>query len=541
MDAIITDAVQPTWRLREARVAQTAGAMGTDELLSTQAIRLPVTTREGIAASFDGAITYVKGAGVLRMFEAQAGEARWQGFIRSYLTAHRWGNATADDFLGTMRATLGSPLAEGFASFLEQPGVPRVEGALECSGGRPTLVLSQRRSLPVGVAAPDPSAAWGVPVCVRYGDGATRHRACVQLERSATARTRLPLETAACPTWTLLNADGLGYYRSAVDARQARALLTPTSAAARQARPTSAERLMLVADVRGAAARGELDPETTLGLAPLVAADADDRVAALALALAQLRADELPEPLYQRARRFRVRTFGPLAHRLGWRRQRDDSDDRQALRKDLVGTVALAGDAALEAEGTALAKTWLADPARAGLADDLVEVALGVAASRGDEALFERYLQAARKAADRTARDRLLFALGHFRDPRTVARALAVMVETEFDSRETMWIILPLLRQRETRAQAWAWFQSHVDALLASRRSDEASWLLEAITSGFCDQAHRDEAAALFGARAERIDGARKAVDRGLEQADRCIARLARERPALERFLGTVR
>jgi hypothetical protein len=298
---------------------------------------------------------------------------------------------------------------------------------------------------------------------------------------------------------------------------------------------------MLAADVRGAASRGELDLEATLRVAPLVAADADDRVAALALPLVQLHEEELPEPLYQRARRFRVRTFGPVARRLGWRRGKEDGDDRQALRKRVVGSVAMDGDAALAAEGTALAKAWLADPARAGLADDLVEVALGVAASQGDEALLERYLEAARKADDRAARDRLLFSLGFFRAPGAVARALAVMVGTEFDSRETMWIVIPLLRQRETRAQAWTWFQAHVDALLASRRSDEAAWLLGAVAGGFCDQAHRDEAAALLGARAEHIDGARKTVARGLEEADRCIARLARERPALERFLGAVR
>lgn len=541
MDAVIVGQVHPEWRLPEERVVETGWAMTTDELLSTQPIRLPVETREAIAASFDGEVTYTKGAAVLRMFEAQVGPARWQGFIRSYLAAHRWGNATADDFLRAMGAELGEPLAAGFRSFLTQPGLPRVEGTLECGAGGRALVLSQRRSLPEGVAEPGEAAAWGLPVCVRYGDGATSHRACVQLPRSAGATTRLPLETARCPGWVLLNAGASGYHRSAVEPRMVRELLTPGSPAARQAGLTVAERLMLVADVRGAAARGELDAAAMLGLAPLVAADPDERVAEQAPALAAVRAEELGERWYQAAQRFRVRTFGPLARRLGWRRGPQDSDDRQALRQGMVAWVARAGDEALAAEGAKLGRAWLEDPATAGLADDLVDGALALAARRGDQALYERVLAAARAAPDRRARGRLLGALAHFTAPPLVERTLGLMTGTEFDSRETAWLVAVELRQRETRTQAWGWLQAHVDQVLAARRSDEASGLLESVASVFCDPAHRAEVAALLTPRAEKIDGAQRSVARGLEETDRCIARLARDRPAPERFLAAVR
>jgi aminopeptidase N len=519
----------------------TGQAMTTDELLSTQAIRLPVTTKEAIAASFDGEITYLKGAAVLRMFEASVGPAKWQAFLRGYLTAHRHGNATADDFLGAMRADLGADTADGFASFLGQSGLPRIEATLRADGARGFLVLSQRRSLPAGVEEPGAPRAWKVPVCVRYGDGKTSHRACALLERSTSATAEVPLETAHLPSWVLLNAGATGYYRSAVAPSIVRELFTPASPSARQARLTVAERLMLVADVRGAAQRGELDVEAMLRLAPLVAADADERVAGEALLLTAIRADALEDRWYEKTKRYNLQTFGPTARRLGWKRAGGDSDDRHSLRQQVVPMSALAGDAQLAREGAALARAWLTDPAKAGLSDDLVDDALAVAAKTGDAALFERVLTAARQAPARNARARLLAALGGFTEPGLVDRALALVAGTEFDLRETSRVVLRLLAHRETRAQTWRWLGPNLDGVLARMRSDEASSFLGAIAGRFCDEQRRGEVAALLVPRAETIDGARSAVARGLEETDRCIARLARDRPALERFLATVR
>ncbi len=57
-DLNITEAAEPSWRVRDDRVDLSASAMAADEALATQAIRQPVTTREAIAASFDNAITF---------------------------------------------------------------------------------------------------------------------------------------------------------------------------------------------------------------------------------------------------------------------------------------------------------------------------------------------------------------------------------------------------------------------------------------------------------------------------------------------------
>ena len=70
-------------------------------------------------------------------------------------------------------------------------------------------------------------------------------------------------------------------------------------------------------------------------------------------------------------------------------------------------------------------------------------------------------------------------------------------------------------------------------------RDDEASGFLGAIAGAFCDATGRAAAAELVRTRAPKYDGAQNAVAQALEGADRCIAEIARELPALQRFLRT--
>lgn len=529
MDLIITDAVEPSFRHRDARVRIATGAMSADETLSTRSVRQPVTTKEQILASFDGEITYGKGASVMGMFEAALGPDAWRDTIRAYLRAHEWKHATTDDLLGAVRARHGAPAEAAMRSFLEQPGVPRIAATLECKpGARPKLLLSQRRALPAGTTDPSPRR-WKVPVCVRAG-GARAGRTCTTLEGET---GELALD-GACPAWLILNADATGYYRSVVDPAAARALLTPTSAIARAARPTPAEKMMLVADLAAMVERDELPLDQLLELVPLVAADPDEKFALWSFTAAGFRGDALDDALHAKAKRFYLRTYGPAARRLGWSRGKDDSDERHDLRRAIVPMIA-DQDPALARQGSALAERWLGD--RKGLEPDLVSGALHTFASRGDRARFDRLLAASKAARDRAEQQRILSALGAFREPELARRALELVRGTELDLRDSLGVLYNVLFRRETRALGLEFVTANIDGLLARMTDDEASWFLGSLAGGFCTTAHRTLMEGLVVPRAARHSGAVAAVTRGLERSQQCIDHAARQLPALRRFL----
>lgn len=523
MDLIITDVAEPGWKVLDGRVARAAGAMSADETLSTKSIRQSVTTREQIETAFDGAITYLKGSTVTRMFEMYVGDAKWRDFMRGYMAKHAWGNATAEDLFAAARARLGEDVEAGLRSFIEQPGVPRISGEITCTVGVPKLVLKQQRSLPSGVT--DAVArSWTVPVCVRYGDAKSSQRVCTLL---SSTETTVPL--LGCPTWVVLNADANGYYRSVVDPKAATALLSTTS----PAKLSTAEKLMLVEDVRAAVERDELTIDKPLALAPLLVKDADPRVATAAFTASQVRSDSLDDALHAKFVRWYVATYKPVATRLGWKRARGDTDDRHELRQAALGVAY--HDRTLANQAAPLVRGWLVD--RKGLDDDMVGSALQAATRNGDVALFDQILAAARAPRDRTEKGRLLRALGGFAEPVLAQRALEIARGTEFDLRDSLGIVYGVLYKRETRQLGLAFVEASADQLLVRMRDDEASWFLGNLAETPCDQATYDRIAALVTPRSKKFGGAEAAVVRGLEQSRQCIANAKRQLPALTAFL----
>ncbi|HET9992693.1 MAG TPA: M1 family metallopeptidase, partial [Kofleriaceae bacterium] len=497
--------------------------MQADETLSAQPIRLPVTAPEGIQASFDGQLTYFKGATVLRQFEAFVGARAWRDFIHGYIAKHLHGNASGPELFAEVGQTFGAAVGQAFEQDFTRPGVALVDLKVECTA-KEIVPEPYVRSLPAGVAEDaDDHRTYAVPVCVRYGDASHSDRACVLGK---------PIDVAYCPTWFIANADAIGYYRSKYDPALATALLDPTSAIARQAKPTSAERRMIVADLAAMVRRDELPIERALSLVAKLIHDRDPKVAAGA-DFVPLHTGGLPDDLFAAVRRWSVATFGPLAHQLGWQRAKGDSDDVERLRVAVLDHVAF-HDPATRAQAEKLADKWLED--RTGLPDDLVDLALSAAAFKGTAARFDKILAAAKAAKGQKDRTRLLGALGGFTDPALAARARELVVGTDFDTRDAIVVLEIQLERRDTREGTWTWLQQHLDEVLARQRDDQNSWLLGQIAGTFCDAPHRAAVAAFLTPRADKIAGARALVTRGLEQVDHCIAEVAREMPALQHF-----
>ena len=108
------------------------------------------------------------------------------------------------------------------------------------------------------------------------------------------------------------------------------------------------------------------------------------------------------------------------------------------------------------------------------------------------------------------------------------------MLSSELDLRDSSSIGYGILAQRETRAAAITFLEVHLDDMLKRMRDDEASWLLEEISTTACDQATVDRLAALVLPRAKKIGGAEATVTRGFELSRQCIANTQRLLPALK-------
>lgn len=520
----ITEQLEPTWNTAAERAQSATSAMRADSLATARRIRQPIEAIDDIHNAFDG-ITYGKGAAVTRMFEMYVGEEKFRKGVQRYLREHEFGSATAKDFLAAISAEAGKDITPAFFSFLDQPGVPLVNVTLAC-GNAPKLTLSQSRYLPEGAEQSAGTSVWKIPVCARFGAGAKTETRCVNLDTSS---GELPLPY--CPDWVVANDGANGYYRVAYAPDLLQKLSKKTDIL------SAPERISLLGDVGALANAGKLDYPQVLEIAAKLA---DDKNAAVvestmapfwALAKGHLFSEE-QRPKFAG---FVRDVFGKRAQALGFRSQPKDDDPTRELRSQLISLVAEeGGDEKLVAEATKLARAWLTD--RKAIDPDVIQTVLSVAASRGDSALFDAFVAEAKRAPERIDRNRLLRALGGFRDPAIAEKAFALTLDPAFDTREAMQVLMAASWHPATKERAYAFLKKNFDDLAARLPSEypaRFSWFGAAL----CDDKRRDEVIAYFKDRSPKYAGGPRMLAQSLESMRICAALRRSQQPNVDAFL----
>jgi alanyl aminopeptidase len=506
----LSASLEPGFRAELRALEGVRAAMREDSLASSRRIAEPIADHRDVASAFDG-VTYQKGAAVLGMFEAWLGAERFREGLRAHVRRFARGNATSADLMRSLAAFASDAKAfeAAFWSFLDQPGVPLLELALTCEE-RPTLHVAQRRHLPFGSRAPA-AQAWGVPLCARLGkgDGSTKHCAL-----AAGAQTKLALP-AGCPDWVMPNADGAGYYRFALAARE-RAALDAASP-----RLSDLEQLAAADSFDAELGTGRLAPAEFLQALPRLAASRSWPAASVPvdswrwLREQLARAEERPV-LDALARRV----YGPRLAALGLDERAGEPDEAKLERQALADLLARAGDSELRAELAARARAGLAsgfDPAK--LAPDLRQSALWLFAQDGGDADFAALEAALAAAEDMQLRRELVRALASALEPGRARRARALALDPALRASEVGLFLGAHFDWPENRAEGRAWFRENDDALFAGLPALSAPYAAWAYAAGACSEAEAGEVQERFAARLGRLEGG----PRTLAQIDEAI------------------
>ncbi|HEY4118012.1 MAG TPA: M1 family aminopeptidase, partial [Byssovorax sp.] len=505
-----------------AELERTHAAMGVDALVAARSIRQPVRDTNDISNAFDS-ITYVKGATVLSMFENFLGAAAFQAGVHDYLTAHAFGNATADDLLAALSRSSKRDAATAMRTFLDQPGVPLIEASLVCGAGKPKLHLEQSRYLPLGSTG-SAASTWEVPVCARAPDGAKTITACTLL---TTRAGDLDLPVRGCPAWVHPNAEGLGYYRWTLAPKDAANL-----AKAGLASMTPRERSSFAQSVRAGFSRGTTPAADAMRALAELVRDPNPAVAFAARDLIQSTADWFApgSSTVGFARLFEGTLYRPLYAELGWQPKKGATEtaERQSLRSGVVRLMtSYARDRAAREEATRRGLAYVGFGGDGALHPGAVDAnlagpALATAMEDGDASLFDALLALLGRTSDEVVRVRVLAALGSARRPELAARARGLALDPSLRGNEWATPLEVQLAKPETRDAAWAFFKEHLEAILArpSRAAHVITW-----AGVFCDEAHRSELQALYEARLSRLEGAPRTLAETLESMRLCVAR----------------
>ncbi len=192
-----------------------------DQLPSTHPIAADIPDLQAVEVNFDG-ITYAKGASVLKQLVSYVGLEAFLAGLRSYFTAHAWGNATFSDLLGALEKSSGRDLSGWGAQWLKTTGLNLLRPSFEVDadgaftrfdvvqgGARPGAGELRTHRIAVGVYDDDSDDSSG-------GKIVRTHRVEVDVEGE---RTAVP-ELVGVPQGklVLVNDDDLTYCALRLDA-----------------------------------------------------------------------------------------------------------------------------------------------------------------------------------------------------------------------------------------------------------------------------------------------------------------------------------
>ena len=119
-----------------------------DQLPSTHPIAADMVDIEAVKVNFDG-ITYAKGASVLKQLVAWVGQDAFLAGLRTYFTAHEYGNTELTDLLTELESASGRDLSNFSSEWLETAGCNTLRPAFETGPDGAFTAFSVLQEAPV--------------------------------------------------------------------------------------------------------------------------------------------------------------------------------------------------------------------------------------------------------------------------------------------------------------------------------------------------------------------------------------------------------
>lgn len=450
----IVDDWRPEWRswMEFARDKQVP--LGVDALVSTRPISSKVRTAAEAEEMFD-ALTYEKGASVLRMLEQFLGEDVFRQGIREYIRVHQFGNAPASNLWAALEAASGRPVPAIARDWFTRPGFPLV--AVSADGPDLQKVqVEQRRFLADRDAREDSERPWTIPLTLAFedDDGIRRERVLMTGRRAA-----ISLPARGAVRWVYANAGEQGFYRTHYDHRLRGAL------AASLARLSPEERFGLLDNTWALTQKGTLPIDEFLDLIVRFRGD-DTRIVIEGLGgylgtLGDRLVTEPDRPLFAR---FVEDCYRPLVDSLGWDARPYEGDEPKLARAAVLWTLGgHAKPAPLIREMTARLERYWVDPAS--LDPTLATAAIRLCARVGGKDRYERYLERYHAAATPEDRERYLIALGDFAEPGLTPAILALILTEAIRGQDIWKPLRGLLSNPMTQGESWSFVKANWPAL----------------------------------------------------------------------------
>ncbi|KAM3257092.1 hypothetical protein ACQJBY_049440 [Aegilops geniculata] len=217
MSHLAVDSFFPQWNIWTQFLDSTTTALRLDSLEASHPIEVEIHHASEVDQIFD-AISYDKGASVIRMLQSYLGAERFQKAMASYMKKYAYSNAKTEDLWAVLEKETGEPVKDLMTTWTKQKGYPVINAKIKGND----IEIEQAQFLLDGSSG---SGMWIVPITSGCGAYDTEKKLLLKLKRDKLViGSQCGDRKKGGNFWTKLNINGTGFYRVKYDDELAAAL-----------------------------------------------------------------------------------------------------------------------------------------------------------------------------------------------------------------------------------------------------------------------------------------------------------------------------
>ncbi|KAL6846320.1 hypothetical protein ACP4OV_023768 [Aristida adscensionis] len=497
MSHLAVDSFFPQWNIWTQFLDGTTAGLKLDSLEQSHPIEVDIHHASEVDEIFD-AISYDKGASVIRMLQNYLGAERFQKALASYIRKYAYSNAKTEDLWAVLEEKTGEPVKNLMTSWTKQQGYPVINARLNGN----YLEIEQTQFLLDGSNG---TGMWIVPISAGCGSSDTQKKILLKGKSDkldiGDIASRCGSREKGGNFWIKLNINQTGFYRVKYDDELATALQN-----ALQAKKLSLmDKIGIVEDSLALSMACKQTLTSLLRLLYAYREEADysvlSHVHAVSLSVAKISVDATPS-LVGDIKQLLIKLFRSTAEKLGWDRKGGESHLDAMLRPVLLDALVKLGHDKTINEGVTRFRIFMKDRKTTLLPPDTRKVAyLAVMhnVTTSNRSGYNDLLKIYRESSEAEEKARILGTLCSCTDKNIVLESLNLLFTNEVRNQDAYYMLQSM--GVETREAGWVWLKGNWDRISKKFGDAQVSGFIKYVAILFTSNEKATEISNYFASR----------------------------------------
>ncbi|PKA63344.1 puromycin-sensitive aminopeptidase [Apostasia shenzhenica] len=455
---LAADSLFPEWKIWTQFLDDSVSGLRLDALAESHPIEVDINHASEIDEIFD-AISYLKGASLIRMLQCFLGVECFQRSLASYVKKFAYSNAKTEDLWSVLEEESGEPVKMLMDSWTKQKGYPVVLVSIK----EGNLDLEQSHFLASGSSG---DGEWIVPITLCSCSYAVQKKLLLKTKTEKINVDQLfdssNQENDGC-LWVKLNVDQTGFYRVKYDGE----LETGIRYAVENHKLSATDRFGILDDSFALCMASKQSLSSLLSLMIAYREDPEytvlSHLVTVSYKVVNMIADANPE-LSDDIKQLVSSLLQPSAERLGWDPKEGESHLDAMLRGEVLTALAHFGHDITRDEGLRRFNAFLNDRDTPLLPPDTrhaTYVAVMQTVDKSRRSGFESLLKIYKETDLSQEKTRILSCLASSPNPDVVLDALNFVLSSEVRNQDAVFGLGGI--SSEGREVAWKWLKDHWD------------------------------------------------------------------------------